>query len=141
MKGMKGMKGMFKKRVTSVLELALVVSLVLPFVSTAKEAVQEWEVITPAGTVAIKPIRLAPRPTTLDGKTIVLRWNGKHNGNNYLDRVAELLAEKVPSAKVIKLYENDKSTTRITGSNQESARVAKAIADLNADMVIASQAD
>jgi len=132
---------MIAKRITRVLVLALVASWVLPLASSAKETIQEWEVIDPAGTVAIKPIKLALRPTTLDGKTIVLRWNGKHNGNNFLDRVAELLAEKVPSAKVIKLYEKDPSTNRITGSNQESARVAKVIADLKADMVIASQAD
>ena len=132
---------MIEERVTGLLILFLAACWVSPFASSANEPGQEWEVINPAGTVAIQPIKLAPRPATLEGKTIVLRWNGKHNGNNFLDRVAELLAEKVPSAKVIKLYEKDQSTSRTTGSNQESARVAKAIADLKADLVIASQAD
>jgi len=107
----------------------------------AKEQVQEWEVINPSGTISIQPIKPAPRLASLEGKTIVLRWNGKHNGNNYLDRVAELLAEKMPSAKVIKVYDLDKSTVKISGSNAESARIAKVIKDLKADIVIGSQAD
>jgi hypothetical protein len=78
---------------------------------------------------------------SLEGKTVVLRWNGKHNGNNYLDRIAELFAEKLPGAKVIKVYYVDKSTIKISGSNQESARIAKVIKDLEAELVIASQAD
>ncbi len=115
--------------------------LALPAAVIGAEAVQEWELINPAGTIAITPVKPAPRLTTLEGKTVVLRWNGKHNGNNFLDRVAELLAQKVPSAKVIKLYEVDKSTVKISGSNAESARIAKVIQDLKADLVIGSQAD
>jgi len=113
----------------------------LPSPAGAKEQVQEWEVINPSGTISIQPIKPAPRLASLEGKTIVLRWNGKHNGNNYLDRVAELLAEKMPSAKVIKVYDLDKSTVKISGSNAESARIAKVIKDLKADIVIGSQAD
>ncbi len=113
----------------------------LPSAAYPAEAVQEWELINPAGTIAITPVKPAPRLTTLEGKTVVLRWNGKHNGNNFLDRVAELLAQKVPSAKVIKLYEVDKSTVKISGSNAESARIAKVIKGLKADLVIGSQAD
>ena len=121
--------------------LALLGSLALPLPASATEAVQNWEVINPQGTITIKEIKLAPRLTTLEGKTIVLRWNSKHNGDNYLNRVAELLAEKVPSAKVIKLYELDKSTVRTSSSNAESLRIAKLIKEMKADMVIASQAD
>lgn len=119
----------------------LVGLLAMPMSGLAKEQIQEWEVLNPSGTIAIKPIKLAPQITSLEGKTVVLRWNGKHNGNNYLDRIAELLAEKVPSAKVLKVYEIDKSTVKISGSNAESARIAKVIKDLKADIVIGSQAD
>ncbi len=119
----------------------LAVLFALPTMALAKEKIQEWEVINPAGTISIKPIKLASRLTSLEGKTIVLRWNGKHNGDNYLNRIAELLAERVPSAKVMKVYEVDKSTIKISGSNQESGRIAKVIQDLRADIVIGSQAD
>ena len=121
--------------------LALLGCLALPLPVSASEAAQEWELINPQGTIAIQEIKLAPRLTTLEGKTIVLRWNGKHNGDNYLNRVAELLAEKVPSAKVIKVYELDKSTIKQSGSTAEAVRIANVIKGLKADIVIASQAD
>jgi hypothetical protein len=115
--------------------------LMLPSISVAKEQAQQWEVINPAGVVEIQQVQLAPRITTLEGKTIVLRWNGKHNGDNFLDRIAELLKAKVPSAKVIKLYEVDKSTIKISGSMAESARIAQVIKGMHADIVIAAQTD
>ncbi len=131
-----------KKYVVAAVSLVFLAAVAsLPPLVSAKEAVQEWELINPAGTIAIKPIQLAPRLSTLEGKTVVLRWNGKHNGNNYLDRIAELFAEKMPMVKLIKLYEVDKSTIKISGSNQESARIAAVIKGLKADLVIASQAD
>jgi hypothetical protein len=67
--------------------------LMLPSISVAMEKAQEWEIINPAGVIEIKQVQLAPRITTLEGKTIVLRWNGKHNGN---------LAESARIAQVIK---------------------------------------
>ncbi len=115
--------------------------LALPAVGAAREAIQEWEFINPSGTIAIQPLKPAPRLTSLEGKTIVLRWNSKHNGDNFLNRIAELLAEKVPSAKVIKLYEVDKTTIKTSSSNQESQRIANVIKGLKADLVIGSQAD
>ena len=121
--------------------LALGIVLVMPAISVAKERTQEWELINPAGVVQIKQVQLAPRITTLEGKTIVLRWNGKHNGDNFLNRIAELLKEKIPSAKVVKLYEVDKSTVKISGSAAESARIAQVIKGLHADIVIAAQSD
>jgi hypothetical protein len=121
--------------------LVLGTIMMLPSISVAREQAQEWEVINPAGVVEIKQVQLAPRITTLEGKTIVLRWNGKHNGDNFLNRIAELLKERVPSAKVIKLYEVDKSTNKISGNLAESTRIAQVIKGLGADIVIAAQTD
>jgi hypothetical protein len=115
--------------------------LLVPQLAISKETPQEWVLVKPEGVVEIKHVEPAPRLTTLEGKTIVLRWNDKHNGNNFLDRTAELLKEKVPSAKVIKLYEIDKTTIKISGSNLEAVRIAKIIKDLNADIVISAQSD
>ena len=106
-----------------------------------REKLQAWEVINPAGTIEIKTAKLAPRLDTLEGKTILLRWNFKHNGNHYLDRISELLAEKVPSAKVIKIYEMDRSTINQSGSIDDSARLAKGIAALKPDLVIGAHGD
>ena len=121
--------------------LALGILLIMPAISVAKERTQEWAVLNPTGTIDIKQVQLAPRITTLEGKTIVLRWNDKQNGDNFLNRIAELLKEKIPSAKVIKLYEIDKSTVKISGSVAESARIAQVIKGLHADIVIAAQTD
>jgi len=133
---------MYQKNLSRLLwMIALGIFLCIPQLSIAKEQAQKWEIINPSGVVQIKPMALAPRLTTLEGKTIVLRWNGKHNGDKFLDRIAELLNEKVPSAKVIKLYEVDKSTIKISGSVKESARIAQVIKGLKADIVIASQTD
>jgi len=106
-----------------------------------KEKPQMWEIINPAGTIEMKTARLAPRLNTLEGKTIVLRWNFKHNGNHYLDRIFELLTEKVPSAKVIKIFEMDRSTINQSGSIEDSARLAKGIAALKPDLVIGAHGD
>ena len=121
--------------------IMLLTLLLVPQLAIAKETPQEWELIKPEGVVEVRHFDLAPRLTTLEGKTIVLRWNEKHNGNNILDRIAELFKEKVPLAKVIKLYEVDKTTVKISGSNQEAARIARIIKDLKADIVIAAQTD
>ncbi len=77
----------------------------------------------------------------MEGKTILLRWNFKHNGNHYLDRISELLAEKVPGAKVIKIYEMDRSTINQSGSLEDSARLAKVISALKPDLVIGAHGD
>ena len=67
--------------------------LAVPALSYSKESAQEWELLNPEGVIQVKPMKVNPHPATLEGKTVVLRWNGKHNGNNFLNRVAELLAE------------------------------------------------
>jgi hypothetical protein len=106
-----------------------------------KEKLQAWEIINPAGTIENKTAKLAPRLDALEGKTILLRWNFKHNGNHYLDRISELLGEKVPSAKVIKIYETDRSTINQSGSIEDSTRLAKGIAALKPDLVIGAHGD
>ncbi len=107
----------------------------------AGKATQEWVLLNPAGTVAIRKAKPARRPDTLRGKRVVLRWNLKHNGNHYLDRIAELLPEKVAGATIIKLYEIDESTNKVSGSHQESERIARIIAETKADLVIGAQGD
>jgi hypothetical protein len=102
---------------------------------------QEWELVVPAGVREITPIELAPRLTTLEGKTIVLRSNGKHNADNFLNRIAELLAERVPTAKVVKLWEVMPESASIVNTADGLAKVTQATLDQGADIVIASQAD
>jgi hypothetical protein len=110
-------------------------------VALAEEKAQKWELIIPTGVIEQASISPAPRISSLEGKTVVLRWNGKHNGDIVLDRLAELLTKKIPSIKIIKIYQDDPSTNSITGNAGESRRVADVVKGLKPDLVIASQAD
>ena len=107
----------------------------------AKEPIQEWELINPEGIVKIDPIKINPHPSTLEGKTVVLRWNGKPNGDNFFNRVAGLLTERVKNIKIIKMWELDPSTAVRSPSQEVSKEIASKIAKLKPDLVIGCQAD
>ena len=104
------------------------------------EAPQKWEVLVPTGVVQGKMVAPAPRINNLDGKTVVLRWNGKSNGDVILDRIAELLTAKYPKVKIVKSY-TDKTLNVTSGNEQQSTRITDAVKALKPDLVIASQAD
>ena len=78
------------------------VFLAIPGTTFCEEGGQRWEVLNPEGVIKIEPMEINPHPSTLEGKTVLLRWNGKHNGDKFLDRVAELLAQKVKDINIIK---------------------------------------
>jgi hypothetical protein len=122
--------------------LMLMIVFTSPRVLIAKERVQLWEVINPEGVIRIEPMEVNPHPSTLEGKTVVLRWNGKHNGDHFLNRVAELLKEKVKGIKAIKSWEVAPETVDpITGNDERSKGFARKIASFKPDIVIAAQAD
>ena len=89
----------------------------------------------------VGPVKLNAHPSSLEGKTVVLRWNGKYNGDKFLLRVGELLTQQVKGVKVLRLWEMDKETAAISKNGAMSEEVAGNIAKLKADLVIASQAD
>ena len=109
----------------------------------AADQPQEWELINPTGEIEKVAVEPAKRITALEGKTIALRWNGKNNGDLVLDRLAELLAKKYPTAKVVKTYRDmaDQNLNKISATQDESMRIVKAVASVRPDIVIASQAD
>jgi hypothetical protein len=116
--------------------LTIVIALLATSTMTFAQA-QKWKLVNPEGVTVVKPQEIAPRLASLEGKTVLLRWNGKHNGNNFLDRIAELLSKQVPTAKIIKMWE------AIPGSNgypMKDADFAAAL-KLKPDIQIASQAD
>lgn len=115
--------------------------LALPTFSLAKEAPQKWDLVNPEGVIQVKPMKVNLHPATLEGKTVVLRWNGKHNGDNFLNRIAELLAQQVKDVKIIKAWETFPETPRSSSGAEASKDFAKKIAGLKPDLVIASQAD
>lgn len=127
-------------KLSQIIAMGAVMLLGAPLAQAAEKP-QEWELVNPSGVIQVAQVEPAKRITTLDGKTIALRWNSKHNGDVVLNRIAELLAKNYPNTKVIKTYELDPSLNGITGANSESERVAKAVAAVKPDLVIASQGD
>lgn len=123
--------------------LAVSAALCAAPLAQAVEQPQEWELINPAGVIEKVAVDPAKRIDSLEGKTIALRWNGKNNGDVVLDRLADLLARKYPSAKVVKTYRDmaDQNVSKISATQDESMRIAKAVAGVRPDIVIASQAD
>jgi hypothetical protein len=101
-----------------------------------QEAKPESKAVVKMGAVAY-----TAHPASLEGKTVVLRWNGKYNGDKLLSKVAELLTRSVKDIKVVKMWEVDKATAVISDSMENSLAIVKKIADQKPAMVIASQAD
>jgi hypothetical protein len=85
-----------------------------------------------------KPLDFAQRIDSFDGKRIGLLWNGKPNGNFYLNRVAQLLAEKYKDTDVIKFWELYPEET--AHPDQKSDAALDKIAE-KYDVVIAAQGD
>jgi len=104
------------------------------------EAAREWTLVDPSGVVQVQTIKLNPHPTTLEGKTIVLRWNGKENGDNLLDGVADQLQKHVKDIKLIKVYETMPETVGF-GPGRMGADVIAKVKALKPDLVIGGQAD
>jgi hypothetical protein len=92
-------------------------------------------------TPLVGPVTLNAHSSSLEGKTVLLRWNSKLNGDKFLDRLAELLIQKVPKVKVVKMYQVDPSTAAVSANMDESLKTAAKIAERKPHMVIASQAD
>jgi hypothetical protein len=103
---------------------------------------QIWELVNPGGVVKVEHLRLSQRPSTLTGKTVVLRWNGKPNGDLFLDKVAQMLAHEVKRVRVIKAWEVAPETIEpISGSQELSLALMQKIAALKPDLVIGAQGD
>lgn len=105
---------------------------------------QSWTLVNPKGIVFVEPIKMNPHNLSLENKTVVLRWNGKHNGDNFLTRIAELLEKNVKGVKVVKVWEPAPETA-LGGRDADMAGgtegIAKKIASYKPDIVIAAQAD
>ena len=83
----------------------------------------------------------APWPSDLAGKRVILRWNGKHNGDLLLDYLHSLLSRAFPDTEFIKAYETDPALSGISKDLPESEATARALLELRPDLVIAATGD
>lgn len=112
-------------------------------VSTASSPTEKkyaWEILTAWSDIPPE-YTPAPWPNSLVNKIIVLRWNGKHNGDVLLNRLSVLLAQAFPDTQVIKAYRTDPGLSTISGSLAESNRITQRLVDMEPDMVIAAPGD
>jgi len=89
----------------------------------------------------IGPVRMNAHPGTLEGKTVLLRWNGKYNGDKFLSRVGELFIEQVKNMRIVKMWEVDSNTAIISKKMEVSEQIASKIAALKPNIIISAQAD
>ena len=115
--------------------------LALPVFAFGQGAVQEWTLVNPEGVIKIEPMKVNPHPTSLQGKTVLLRWNGKHNGDNFLNRICELMAKEVKNVKFIKSWEVAPETVGTSTTQETSEAWVKKLLTFKPDLVIASQCD
>jgi hypothetical protein len=101
----------------------------------------KWKLVNPEALVQIEADQVSPHPKDLSGKTVVLYWNGKPNGDLFLDRIGELLIERVNKVKVIKAWEVRPSTKRTDPAAQASRVTAEELAGLNPDVVVGAPGD
>ena len=97
--------------------------------------------MNPVGVVSVESLNINPHSNSLDGKTVLLRWNGKHNGDAFLNRIAELLAKSVKNVKIIKGWDAVPETAMMSANPDKSKLFARKLADLKPDIAIGSQAD
>ncbi|MFC1958960.1 hypothetical protein ACFLV6_03515 [Chloroflexota bacterium] len=100
-----------------------------------------WELVNPEGVVQIEQNKVNPHPKELTGKTLLLHWNGKHNGDIFLNRIGDLFNEKIKDLKIIKGWEAIPDTKQ-TSQNQERSKItSQKLASLKPDIVIFATAD
>src|SRR5215207_1343444 len=98
----------------------------------------QWELVNPEG--AARPVSLlpAPRPASLEGKTVGLAWNGKPGGDKALDEIATLLTQQVAGIRCIRYWE---ALPESVSQRELGSDAICAMAEHEPDLVIVSQAD
>jgi hypothetical protein len=114
----------------TVLSAVFLIGIFCSFAMAAKEASPK-----------VGPVALNAHPKSLEGKIVVLRWNSKLNGDKFLDCLGELLTQRIPKVKIVKMYKVDPSTVAVSANMAESLKIADKIAEQKPALVIASQAD
>lgn len=98
---------------------------------------QKWTVMNPVADVDIEKLGGATRLDDFSGKRIGLWWNGKPNGDIFLNELAHQLESRYPGMNTVRMWELDAATTTAYGVPRDKLeRMAK-----SADMVIGALAD
>ncbi len=99
---------------------------------------QRWELVNPEGAARPATLQPAPRPASLEGKTVGLAWNGKPGGEVALDEIAALLASEVPEVRFVRYWQ---TLPESVSERELSATVIERMAASKPDVVVVSQGD
>ena len=119
--------------------IALCTVFLLAFPARGEQAVT-WESLTVWNDLPTL-YNPAPWPPDLAGKRVILRWNGKHNGDVLLDYLYTLLSRAFPDTEFIRAYEKDPALSGVSKDLPESEATAQALRGLHPDLVIAATGD
>ncbi len=98
---------------------------------------QEWILRNPVSEVGVDKFEPAARITELKGKTVGLVWNGKPNGDVFLNQVAKHLSARFDGLNIVRLWEVRPETKTIYGNSMDNLKfIAK-----TADLIIGASAD
>ena len=98
---------------------------------------QEWTLMSPVAEVQIEQIKITGRVADLNGKTIGLFWNGKPNGDIFLNEIGEQLKAKFETVNIVKMWEVKPETRTAFGNPAENHKFMAQ----NADVIIGASAD
>ncbi|HQI01643.1 MAG TPA: hypothetical protein PLA18_10240 [Deltaproteobacteria bacterium] len=129
------------RRYLSFLALILVLALPVACSKSSDQSAGKGAGAGEAGPYKVGQVKMNPHPASLEGKTVVLRWNGKFNGDKLLDRIAEQLASKAPGVKIVKLWTVDPATANSSEGGEKSEKFAESALSHKPDLVIAASAD
>ena len=69
--------------------------------TTAPAGEPVYKVVSPLGESTVKPLSMAPRLETLDGKTVCLVWNHAFKADVTLPAIAAALKQRYPGIKIV----------------------------------------
>lgn len=91
---------------------------------------QEWSVLNPVAAADIADLGGATRFEDFSGKRIGLWWNGKPNGDIFLDEMARQLGSRFRGMSTVRMWEVDPSTTSAYGITRAQLELVANSADL-----------
>jgi hypothetical protein len=95
--------------------------------ATAPAADALYKIVSPLGESTAKPIAMAPRLETLDGKTVCLVWNHAFKADVTHAAIAEELKKRYPGIKIVTYTElPDAPEPELVGTPQTASEALQA---------------
>lgn len=98
---------------------------------------QQWTVVNPVSTPNVGRLGSAERVDDYSGKRVGLWWNGKPNGDVFLDEVGAQLAARFPGMTTVRIWEHRPTSMSFYGIPKDDIAFMAA----NADVVIGALGD